>query len=46
MKTSQSEAMAAFLRATREVKEHGAFSFAEDAITFGELNALMVGKGI
>jgi 2-methylisocitrate lyase-like PEP mutase family enzyme len=38
-------AMTAFLRAAREVKEHGTFTFAEDAVAFRELNALMAGKG-
>jgi 2-methylisocitrate lyase-like PEP mutase family enzyme len=37
-------AMTAFLRAAREVKEHGTFAFADDAVTFGELNALMIAK--
>ena len=30
-------AMAAFLRGARDVREHGTFGFAEDAISFGEL---------
>ena len=34
----------AFLRAAREVGEHGTFEFAENAVTFGELNALMAPK--
>jgi len=34
-------AMTAFLRAAREVKEQGTFAFAEDTVTFRELNALM-----
>ena len=38
-------AMTAFLRAAREVKEHGTFEFAENAVTFGELNALMAPRG-
>jgi hypothetical protein len=33
--------MTAFLRAAREVREHGTFEFAENAVTFSELNALM-----
>jgi hypothetical protein len=33
------------LRAAREVREHGTFEFAENAVTFGELNALMAPKG-
>lgn len=38
-------AMTAFLRAAREVREHGTFAFAENAVTFGELNALMAPRG-
>jgi len=34
-------AMTAFLRAAREVKEQGTFTFADDTVTFRELNALM-----
>ena len=37
-------AMTAFLRAAREVREHGTFEFAKDAVTFAELNALMASK--
>ena len=37
-------AMTAFLRAAREVKEQGTFAFAEDAVTFRELNALMTAR--
>lgn len=32
--------MAAFLRAAREMREHGSFSFANEAIAFRELNAM------
>ncbi len=38
-------AMTAFLRAAREVKEHGTFTFSENAVTFGELNELMIARG-
>ena len=37
-------AMTAFLRAAREVKEQGTFAFADDTVTFGELNALMTAR--
>ena len=37
-------AMTAFLRAAREVKEQGTFTFADDTVTFRELNALMIKK--
>jgi 2-methylisocitrate lyase-like PEP mutase family enzyme len=37
-------AMTAFLRAAREVRECGTFTFSEDAVAFGELNALMAAK--
>jgi hypothetical protein len=37
--------MTAFLSAAREVREHGTFEFAVNAVTFGELNALMAPKG-
>lgn len=33
--------MTAFLHAAREVKEQGTFAFAEETVTFRELNALM-----
>jgi 2-methylisocitrate lyase-like PEP mutase family enzyme len=39
-------AMTAFLRAAREVREHGTFEFAENAVTFGELNALMAPRAV
>lgn len=39
-------AMGAFLQAAREVKEQGTFTFAESAVSFGELNALMAGKHV
>jgi 2-methylisocitrate lyase-like PEP mutase family enzyme len=32
-------ALAGFLRAAREMKEHGSFTFADDAVPFDELNA-------
>jgi 2-methylisocitrate lyase-like PEP mutase family enzyme len=38
-------AMASFLSAAREIKDHGTFAFAQDLASFGSLNALMVGKG-
>jgi len=34
-------AMGAFLRAARELKEHGSFSFAKDAVPFAEINGMM-----
>ncbi|HXZ00073.1 MAG TPA: isocitrate lyase/phosphoenolpyruvate mutase family protein [Stellaceae bacterium] len=34
-------AYGAFLRAAREVKEHGTFTFAQDAVPFAEINAMM-----
>lgn len=34
-------AMTAFLRAARETKQHGTFTFADDTLTFRELSALM-----
>jgi 2-methylisocitrate lyase-like PEP mutase family enzyme len=33
-------ALGAFLRAAREMKEHGSFTFADDAVPFNELNAI------
>jgi hypothetical protein len=36
-------ALGALLRAAREVKERGTFTFAADAITYAEVNDLMVG---
>jgi len=33
-------ALGAFLRAAREMREHGTFTFAEDAASFREINAL------
>jgi 2-methylisocitrate lyase-like PEP mutase family enzyme len=39
-------AMTAFLRAAREVREHGTFEFAENAVTFSELNALMAPRAV
>ena len=35
-------ALAAFVRAAREMKEHGTFRFAEDALPYAEANALVV----
>ncbi len=35
-------ALGAFVRAAREIKEHGTFAFAEEAIPFAEVNDLMV----
>jgi 2-methylisocitrate lyase-like PEP mutase family enzyme len=37
-------ALGAFLRAAREVKERGTFTFAEDAATFAEIEAFMPGR--
>jgi 2-methylisocitrate lyase-like PEP mutase family enzyme len=37
-------ALGAFLNAAREVREHGTFSFAEDAAPYADLNRLMAGK--
>ena len=34
-------ALSAFLRAAREIREHGTFRFAEDAVSYADLNALM-----
>jgi len=34
-------ALGAFVRAAKEIREHGTFSFAEDAIPFAEANQLM-----
>lgn len=34
-------ALGGFLRAAREVKEHGTFGFADDAVSYDELNATM-----
>ena len=33
-------ALGAFLRAAREMREHGTFAFADEAVSFRELNAL------
>jgi 2-methylisocitrate lyase-like PEP mutase family enzyme len=33
-------ALGAFLRAAREMREHGGFTFAEDAVSYREINAL------
>jgi 2-methylisocitrate lyase-like PEP mutase family enzyme len=37
-------ALGAFLRAAREIKEHGTFTFAQDAVPFAEINAMMARK--
>jgi 2-methylisocitrate lyase-like PEP mutase family enzyme len=34
-------ALGAFLRAAREMREHGTFAFAEDAVSFQELSAML-----
>jgi 2-methylisocitrate lyase-like PEP mutase family enzyme len=34
-------ALSAFLRAAREMLEHGTFSFAEDAVSFRDINAIL-----
>ena len=36
-------ALGAFMRAAREIREHGTFAFAEEAIPYAEVNDLMVG---
>jgi 2-methylisocitrate lyase-like PEP mutase family enzyme len=36
-------ALGAFLRAAREMREHGTFSFADDAVSFREINAMFEG---
>lgn len=36
-------AIGAFLRAAREVKEQGSFTFADEAVSFGEVNAVFDG---
>ena len=38
--TLSRSALGAFLRAAREIKERGSFSFTADAVPFGEINAL------
>jgi len=38
-------ALGAFVRAAREVRERGTFSYAEEAITYAEANALVAGQG-
>jgi 2-methylisocitrate lyase-like PEP mutase family enzyme len=37
-------ALGAFVRAAREMREHGSFRFAEQAIPYAEANALVVGR--
>ncbi len=34
-------ALGEFLRAAREIKEHGSFAFAQDAVPYAEINAMM-----
>ena len=36
-------ALGAFIRAAREIEEHGTFAFAEDAIPYAQVNDLMLG---
>jgi 2-methylisocitrate lyase-like PEP mutase family enzyme len=36
-------ALGAFVRAAREIREHGTFAFANEAIPYAEANDLMVG---
>ncbi|HYR06761.1 MAG TPA: isocitrate lyase/phosphoenolpyruvate mutase family protein, partial [Longimicrobium sp.] len=36
-------ALGAFMRAAREIREHGTFQFADDAIPYAQVNALMSG---
>jgi 2-methylisocitrate lyase-like PEP mutase family enzyme len=36
-------ALGAFLRAVTEMREHGTFSFAEDAVSYREINAMFAG---
>ncbi len=36
-------ALGAFLRAAREMRDHGTFSFAEDAVNYRDLNAMLEG---
>ena len=36
-------ALGAFVRAAREIGEHGTFAFAEDAIPYAQVNDLMLG---
>ena len=36
-------ALGAFVRAAREIREHGTFRFADDAIPYAEVNAMMAG---
>jgi len=33
-------ALGAFLRAAREMREHGTFVFAEDAVSYRDINAM------
>ena len=37
-------ALGAVMRAGREIKERGTFTFANDAVPFAEVNAMMTGK--
>jgi 2-methylisocitrate lyase-like PEP mutase family enzyme len=34
-------ALGAFLRAARELKERGTFTFAEEAVSFADINAML-----
>ena len=38
-------ALGAFVRAAREIREHGTFRFAEEAIPYSQVNDLMAGRG-
>ncbi len=37
-------ALGQFLHAAREIKQHGTFTFAQDAVPFAEINAMMAKK--
>ena len=37
-------ALGAFLRAAREMNEHGTFTFADEAISYAELSAMFAAK--
>jgi 2-methylisocitrate lyase-like PEP mutase family enzyme len=37
-------ALGAFLRAAREMREHGTFSFAEDAVSYREISSMFQGR--
>jgi 2-methylisocitrate lyase-like PEP mutase family enzyme len=34
-------ALGAFLRAAREMREHGTFTFADEAVSYREINAIL-----